>query len=140
MILSPLSRQCKNRPPNGGWYTLLGGDFVMAKKGQTFQRYSEELKSKAVEMYNQNGHSYREIAKKLGVLNPTQIKNWVKKSRNGESLLDKRGTPSKSESPLVGRPRSKFQSVEEERDYLKAQVEYLKKRNPNLHKGDRYGR
>ncbi|WP_428978376.1 IS3 family transposase [Brevibacillus halotolerans] len=27
----------------------------------------------------------------------------------------------------------KFSTVEEERDYLKAQVEYLKKRNPNLH-------
>ncbi len=29
-----------------------------------------------------------------------------------------------------------FKSVEEERDYLKAQVEYLKKRYPNLHGED----
>lgn len=27
----------------------------------------------------------------------------------------------------------KFNSLEEENSYLKAQVEYLKKRNPNLH-------
>lgn len=35
-------------------------------------------------------------------------------------------------NPLKGRPRTKFKSVEEERDYLKAQVEYLKKQYPKL--------
>ncbi|MCC9089607.1 hypothetical protein [Bacillus pumilus] len=42
----------------------------------------------------------------------------------------------KSENPFSGRPKLTFKSVEEERDYLKAQVEYLKKRYPNLHGED----
>lgn len=52
VVLSPLSRQCK-KPAHltSGWYTLLGGDFPMAKKGQKFKRYSEEFKLKAVNLY-----------------------------------------------------------------------------------------
>lgn len=30
---------------------LLGGDFIMAKKGFTFQTYSDELKIQAVEFF-----------------------------------------------------------------------------------------
>jgi hypothetical protein len=41
-------------------------------------------------------------------------------------------------NPLKGRPRTKFKSVEEERDYLKAQVEYLKKQYPNLVKEETF--
>ena len=41
-------------------------------------------------------------------------------------------------NPLKGRPRTVFGSVEEERDYLKAQVDYLKKRYPNLVKEKRH--
>ncbi|MFF2911728.1 hypothetical protein [Paenibacillus sp. NPDC057934] len=33
---------------------------------------------------------------------------------------------------MKGRPRTAFSSIEEERDYLKVQVDYLKKRYPNL--------
>ena len=40
-------------------------------------------------------------------------------------------------NPLKGRPRTAFGSVEEERDYLQAQVDYLKKRYPNLVKEKR---
>ncbi|PQP81642.1 hypothetical protein C0Q44_18245 [Paenibacillus sp. PCH8] len=38
---------------------------------------------------------------------------------------------------VKGRPRKAFGSLEEERDYLKAQVDYLKKRYPNLVKEKR---
>lgn len=38
---------------------------------------------------------------------------------------------------MKGRPRTAFSSVEEERDYLKAQVDYLKKRYLNLVKEKR---
>jgi transposase len=40
-------------------------------------------------------------------------------------------------NPLKGRPRTRFKSIEEERDYLKAQVEYLKKQYPNLVKEEK---
>ncbi|QDX91264.1 IS3 family transposase [Brevibacillus laterosporus] len=100
----------------------------MAKKGQTFQRYTMEFKQKAIALYEQKGISYEAIAKELGVPSPTQIKNWVRKYRDGDGLEDQRGKTSKRDNPFIGRPRTKFTNVEEERDYLKAQVEYLKKR------------
>jgi transposase len=43
--------------------------------------------------------------------------------QNNESFGDQRGVWN----------RKNFSSVEEENAYLKAQVDYLKKRNPNLH-------
>ncbi|XOJ02550.1 hypothetical protein ACMX2M_12740 [Paenibacillus polymyxa] len=39
---------------------------------------------------------------------------------------------------MKGRPRTNFGSVEEERDYLKAQVDYLKKRYPALSQCEKY--
>lgn len=104
----------------------------MANKGQTFNEYTEELKQRAIDMYENGGLSYLAVANALGIRNCSQVKVWVKKSRQQEPLHDNRrkGTIS---NPFIGRPRTKFSSVEEERDYLKAQVEYLKKRYPNLH-------
>jgi transposase len=103
----------------------------LAKKGQQFEKYTEEQKMRAVEMYLQGGSSYQTVADTLGIRNCSQVKAWVKKHRNRESLQDQRGKDSASH-PFIGRPRTKFSSIEEERDYLKAQVEFLKKRNPNL--------
>jgi transposase len=57
----------------------------------------------------------------------------VKKFEEGKKLVDQRSKNSSTDNPLKGRPKTRFQSVEEERDYYKAQVEYLKKRYPNLH-------
>ncbi|PNB66143.1 hypothetical protein C1X30_35645, partial [Pseudomonas sp. FW305-BF6] len=62
----------------------------------------------------------------------TQLKQWVKKYRNGELFIDKRGKSSHANTPFIGRPKTKFDSIEEERDYLKAKVEYLKKLYPNI--------
>ncbi|MBH0328717.1 transposase [Brevibacillus brevis] len=112
----------------------------MAKKGQTFKRYSEEFKLRAVNMYQQEGMGYKAIAKELGIPSKTQVLQWVRKKNSGEGFVDQRGKNCSSDTPFVGRPRTKFATVEEERDYLKAQVEYLKKRNPNLHLGGRYGK
>ena len=57
------------------------------------------------------------------------IEGWVKKWQNGESFDERKGN---GPNPLKGRTRTSFGSVEEERDYLKVQVDYLKKRYPNL--------
>lgn len=100
----------------------------MANQGQTFNTYTEEFKLKAVEAYLEGSASYKVIAKQEGIRNCTQLKVWVKKWQNGESLEERK----RVKNPLQGRPRTSFSSVEEERDYLKAQVDYLKKRYPNL--------
>lgn len=100
---------------------ILGGDFSMAKKGQQFQRYSNEFKQKAVLAYVNGSKSYKVVAEELGIRHCTQLKVWVKKWMNGQPF-DERGEVS---NPLKGRPRTNFKTVEEERDYLKAQVEYL---------------
>lgn len=94
-------------------------------------KYSEETKQRAVDLYEKGGCSYQAVADALGIRSSSQVKSWVKKSRNNETLQDQRGTQAASH-PFIGRPRTRFSSVEEERDYLKAQVEFLKKRNPNL--------
>lgn len=105
----------------------------MARKGQQFQHYSKEFKMEAVKMYEEGNKSYQSLSEELGIRSSTQLKSWVRKYREGQSFEDQRGT---SVNPFRGRPKSIFKSVEEERDYLKAQVEYLKKRYPNLHGED----
>lgn len=94
-----------------------------AKKGQRFNRYSEEIKKEAVRLRVEEGWTYSLIMEKLGIKSESQIITWVRKSQNGESFEDHRGRWNKKN----------FSSIEEENAYLKAQVEYLKKLNPNLH-------
>ncbi|MEC0207201.1 hypothetical protein P4H39_31820 [Paenibacillus lautus] len=60
---------------------------------------------------------------KLGIKSESQIITWVRKHQNGESFEDYRGRWTKKH----------FSSAEEENAFLKAQLEYLKKLNPNLH-------
>lgn len=103
----------------------------MAKKGQTFQSYTEEFKLKAVKAYLGSSLSYKVVAQQQGIRNCTQLKVWVNKWKNGESF-DERKDEKQDMNPMRGRTRTSFSSVEEERDYLKAQVAYLKKRYPNL--------
>lgn len=107
----------------------------MGKTGRTNQGYTEDFKKSAVKLYKQGNKSYKTLAEELGLRSPTQLKNWVKKFNKGESFEDLRGrTSSNTESNLLkGRLKTNFKSIEEERDYYKAQVEYLKKRYPNLH-------
>jgi transposase len=100
----------------------------MAKKGQQFQKYTEEFKLAAVKAYVEGSASYQVVAEKLELRSCTQLKVWVKKWRDGEAFDVRKGVS----NPLKGRQRTHFHTVEEERDYLKAQVDYLKKRYPNL--------
>ncbi|WP_429748714.1 MULTISPECIES: IS3 family transposase [unclassified Bacillus (in: firmicutes)] len=99
----------------------------MAKKGQTFQPYTEEFKRKAVMLYVNGEKSYQILANELGLRSPTQLKDWVKKHKQGEPLADQRGGESRELNPFHRLSKTTFKSIEKERDYLKAQVEYLKK-------------
>ncbi len=83
--------------------------------------------------YVNGSKSYKSLAEELGIRNCSQLKVWVHKWKNRKPFDERNGSP----SPLKGRPRTKFKSVEEERDYLRAQVEYLKKQYPNLVKEEK---
>ncbi|WP_429898917.1 IS3 family transposase [Gottfriedia sp. S16(2024)] len=89
----------------------------MAKKGQTFSTYSEEVKREVVRLKVDEGWSYRMLREKFGIKSDSQIAQWVRKVKNGETFDDQRGIWSKKN----------FTSIEEEVNYLKAQVEYFKK-------------
>lgn len=60
---------------------------------------------------------------KFGIKSESQIITLVRKIQNGKSFEDYPGRWTKKH----------FSSAEEENTYLKAQVEYLKKLNSNLH-------
>jgi len=93
------------------------------RKGQKMSRYSEETKTEAVRLRVEEHWSFPMIMEKLEIKSKTQIREWVEKYQNGETFEDFRGRWTKKH----------FSSVEAENEYLKAQVEYLKKLNPNLH-------
>ncbi|WP_167357076.1 transposase [Paenibacillus pectinilyticus] len=81
----------------------------MAKKGQTFNQYTEEFKLAAVHEYTQGTSSYKTVAEKLDIRSCTQLKVWVKKWLAGE-VFDVR--LEKKPSPGAGRPRTIFRTVE----------------------------
>jgi transposase len=97
----------------------------MGKTGRTNINYPAELKMQAVKLALEENVSYRDIAQRLGIRNKTQVEVWVKRFREGQ--------PFQQNAARKGRPKSKFASVEEEIAYLRAEIEYLKKRYPNLH-------
>jgi transposase len=99
------------------------GFFMPPKKGQKFTRYPEETKKEAVRLRVEEGLSLSEVKDRLGIKSDAQIVEWVRKYQAGETFEDYRGLWKKKN----------FSSIEEENAHLKAQVEYLKKLNPNLH-------
>jgi transposase len=113
---------------------LLKGDFSMSRKNNT---YSNELKLEIVQAYLNGEESMQKIADRYEIRNVSQVKAWVKKFKELESIeafnrLPSTGSGAKGvKNPLKGK-RVHFKNVEEERDYYKAQVEYLKKQYPNL--------
>ncbi|MDL2210614.1 helix-turn-helix domain-containing protein [Desulfovibrio sp. OttesenSCG-928-O18] len=86
--------------------------------------YPVPFKEEAVRLYLEGHGSYRQLCEQLGIKDKRQLRNWVAKVQRGESLEDRRG---KSDSPYKGRPRTKFESLEEKLAYVEAERDYLKK-------------
>lgn len=70
-------------------------DFSMAKKGQTFQRYSLEFKEQIIKEY-QEGQSKNRLAKTYNIPKGT-ISTWVYKMKERGTLA-----PQKKGRPLQG--------------------------------------
>lgn len=86
--------------------------------------YSAVFKEEAARLYLEGKGSYRQLCEELGIKDKRQLRDWVAKVERGESLEDMRG---KSASPRKGRPRTKFDSLEEKLAYVEAERDYLKK-------------
>jgi len=97
----------------------------MVKTGRINHNYSEELKTQAIKLVTEENISYREVARQLGIRTKTQVEDWVKRYVEGKGF--------KQEAFRKGQPKKFFTSIEEEMSYLRAEIEYLKKRYPNLH-------
>ncbi|MEK5406704.1 transposase [Paenibacillus sp. FSL W8-0439] len=76
----------------------------MAKKGQTFRRYSLELKLEAALLVNEEHMTIREVAKRLDIQNKSQVYVWAVKTKQGLSLESARSKQ--------GRPKTNFSSME----------------------------
>lgn len=99
--------------------------------------YSNELKLEVVQAYLAGVESMQAIAKKYEIRNVSQVKAWVKKYKEVGSIeafsrIPSMGSGAKGVKNLLKGKRVHFKDREEERDYYKAQVEYLKKQYPNL--------
>ena len=70
----------------------------MAKKGQKFQRYTDEQKVKIIAEYLEGNESTRSIAEKYGITSRKTVFEWVKKYKDtGTVCNSKRGRPLKNE-------------------------------------------
>lgn len=108
----------------------------MAKKGQTFKKYSSEFKLCVILDMRKNKLSYHETVRKFNLGNPLSggtrkmIQCWerIYLEEGAEGLMKER----RGRSPKSGRPKKPLdKSVEEdliaENQRLRMEIEYLKK-------------
>jgi transposase-like protein len=86
--------------------------------------YTPAFKEEAVRLYLEGGRSYRQLCEELGIKDKKSLRAWVAKVKRGDSLEDGRG---RHEGSRRGRPRTKFDSLEEKLAYVEAERDYLKK-------------
>ncbi len=100
----------------------------MAKKGQKFRHYSQEIKLKAVQDYLKTNMSLLAVCNKYNIASPETVLKWTriyrKEGING--FLERRGKATKTSSPFKGRPRKYFKSKEEELKYQNDRIEHNK--------------
>ena len=90
-------------------------------------KYTKEFKLKAIKMYLDEGLSYHQVALKLNIKSKTQVLNWVKQFQEKGAASFDIETRGRATGGKKGRPKTKFNSLEEEVEYLRMEVEFLKK-------------
>ena len=95
----------------------------MASKGQKFRKWDAKLKNEIIELL-ENGHSYRELARKYNMPKGT-ISNWQQKLYHPEKYPrqgQKRGRP--KESNLTKEDwKERYEILKKYQTFLKAQRE-----------------
>lgn len=100
----------------------------MAKKGQKFKSYSPEFK-KTVVMERLSGISLSYLCEKFDIPSDGMIVRWTNdyKIFGDDAFIDKRQY-TKKQIPTKGRPKEKYDSLEEAYKASQLENEYLKKR------------
>lgn len=75
------------------------------------------------------GKSIPSIAREYNIPSEAMIVSWAKKYKEHgkDGLIDRRSQTSDVPNAMKGRPKTKFNSIEEENKYLRLENEYLKK-------------
>jgi transposase-like protein len=95
----------------------------MAKKREKYIYHDLEFKKKLVKLYLDGVGGFSTIAKEYGLKDTRQLRDWVRKYKNGElteGKSDQRGKFSFN--------KKIFKNVEEELEYVKLENDYLKKK------------
>ena len=92
----------------------------MAKKGQKFQKYSDDFKRKVVEEYLEGTESFKSIAEKYNISSKKTVDTWIRKYRksgNVESL--KKGRPKNQQIDY----KARYEILKKYQAFLKEQQE-----------------
>lgn len=104
----------------------------MAKKGSTFNKYDNELKVKVVKAYLSGKYgSYKAVAEAFGIKNRSQVKTWVKKYRENDSIDTFNDQRSGGNNPNFGKH---FREKKVDDLPLEEQLKYYKLENAVLKK------
>ena len=95
----------------------------MAKKREKYVYHDLEFKIKLVRLYLEGNGGYRALAREYGIKNSTQLRDWVKKYKNGE--LTEENSDRRGKCTFL---KKIFKNKDEEMEYLKHENEYLKKK------------
>jgi transposase len=95
----------------------------MAKKRGEYIYHDLKFKIKLVKLYLEGKGGYRHLARKYGLKSERQLKDWVRKYKNGELTKEKSDQRGK-----YNFNKKTFKNAEEKMEYLILENEYLKKK------------
>jgi transposase-like protein len=93
----------------------------VAKKGQKFQRYSDEERANIISEYHEGNESAKSIAEKYGITSRKTVLTWLKKYRTtGSTNSSKRGRTLKDEAIDY---KARYEILKKYQAFLKEQQE-----------------
>ncbi len=111
----------------------------MAKKGQQFKTYNPDIKISSVKEYLSCSNTITGICEKYNITSFETLLSWIRKYKKYgiEAFKERRGKATKADSPLKGRPRTRFSSALEKQIYLNNRENIKKQSAEELEKKKR---